>query len=313
MHRNICILGGTGFVGSHLLAHLSGQGRQMKVLTRRAARHRDLLVLPDVELLEADCHDPEVLRRHFAGQDAVINLVGILNERGDDGRGFARAHSELARKVIAACKAAGVRRLLHMSALNADPNGPSHYLQTKGVAENLVHAEAGEVCVTSFRPAVIFGPGDSFLNRFAGLLRLSPFLPLAMPNARFAPVYVGDVAEAYVTALDDPTACGRRLDLCGPRVYTLRELVEFTARTIGVRRLVIGLPDWASRLQAEVFEHLPGKPLSKDNLRSLALDSICPGGGTCPTTLESVAPDYLAHHDREWRISRLRRAAGKGG
>lgn len=311
MHRNICILGGTGFVGSHLLAHLSGQGRQMKVLTRHADRHRDLLVLPDVELFEADCHDPEVLRRHFAGQDAVINLVGILNERGDDGRGFARAHNELARKVIEACKAAGVRRLLHMSALNADPQGPSHYLQTKGVAENHAHENAGDICVTSFRPSVIFGPGDSFLNRFAGLLRISPFLPLAMPEARFAPTFVGDVADAYVAALDDHGTCGQRIDLCGPKVWTLRELVEFTAHTIGVRRLVIGLPGWASRLQAEVFEHLPGKPLSRDNLRSLSQDSVCPEGETCPTMLEAVAPDYLAHHDHEWRIQRLRQTAGK--
>jgi uncharacterized protein YbjT (DUF2867 family) len=310
--NSVCVLGGTGFVGNHLVARLISGGRHVKVITRRRQRHRDLLVLPGVDLIEGDVHDPATLRRHFTGCEAVVNLVGILNEKGHDGGGFRRAHVDLTRHVTEACRATGVRRLLHMSALNADSaGGPSHYLRTKGEAENLVRAQAGDTRVTVFRPSVIFGPGDSFLNRFAGLLRISPVLPLACPGARFAPVYVGDVVERFVESLEDRESFGQRYDLCGPRVYTLKELVRYTARTMGVRRLIIGLPAWASKLQARVFEYAPGKPFSLDNYRSLQQDSVCPGGGTCPTALETVAPGYLGRQDRESRIQRLRRTAGR--
>ena len=154
----------------------------------------------------------------YSGNDAVIHLVGILNEKGRDGRGFRAVHVELPRKVVQACRETGVRRILHMSALHA-AQGPSHYLRTKGEGEDLVHAAAAEgLRVTSFRPSVIFGPRDSFINRFAGLLRFAPFFfPLACPDARFAPVYVGDVARAFALTLEDPRSFGRRYDLCGPR------------------------------------------------------------------------------------------------
>jgi uncharacterized protein YbjT (DUF2867 family) len=308
----ICVLGGTGFVGSHLVARLVAGGRQVKVITRHLQRHRDLLVLPGVQLLEGDVNDPAILKRHFRGCDAVINLVGILNEKGHNGSGFRRAHVDLARHMVEACRATGVARLLHMSALNADSGtGTSLYLRTKGEAENLVRTHAPDTRVTVFRPSVIFGPGDGFLNRFAGLLRISPILPLACPGARFAPVYVGDVVDRFVDSLEDRATFGQRYDLCGPRVYTLMELVRYTARTIGVRRIIIGLPDWASALQATIFEYLPGKPFSLDNYRSLQRDSVCPGGGTCPTTLESVAPSYLGRNDRNARMQRLRSTAGR--
>jgi uncharacterized protein YbjT (DUF2867 family) len=308
----VCVLGGTGFVGSHLVARLAATGRQVRVITRRRERHRDLLVLPGVQLVEGDIHDPAVLEHHFTGCEAVINLVGILNEKGHNGSGFRRAHVDLARHVVEACRKRGVARLLHMSALNADSgSGPSLYLRTKGEAENLVRTHSGDTGTTVFRPSVIFGPGDSFLNRFAGLLRISPVLPLACPNARFAPVYVGDVVERFMDALEDRFTFGERYDLCGPRIYSLMELVRYTARTIGVRRLIIGLPEWASKLQATVFEYVPGKPFSLDNYRSLQRDSVCPGGGTCPTTLESVAPSYLGRNDRNARMQRLRSTAGR--
>jgi uncharacterized protein YbjT (DUF2867 family) len=310
--NSVCVLGGTGFVGGYLVARLIASGRRVKVITRRRQRHRDLLVLPGVELIEGDVHDPATLRRHFGGCEAVVNLVGILNEKGHDGSGFRRAHVDLTRHVMEACRATGVRRLLHMSALNADSaSGASLYLRTKGEAETLVRTLAGDTRVTVFRPSVIFGPGDSFLNRFAGLLRISPVLPLACPDARFAPVYVGDVVERFVESLEDRESFGQRHDLCGPGVYTLMELVRYTARTMGVRRAIIGLPGWASKLQATVFEYVPGKPFSLDNYRSLQKDSICPGGGTCPTALETVAPGYLGQQDRESRIQRLRRMAGR--
>lgn len=305
--RTVCVLGGTGFVGSHLVTRLVDQGYRVKVLTRRAYRSRHLTVLPGVRLVEADCHEASVLRTQFQDCEAVINLVGILNEHGHDGSGFRHTHVDLAHTVIESAREAGVRRLLHMSALNADPaSGPSHYLRTKGEAENIVHTLAGEVAVTSFRPSVIFGRGDSFFNRFASLLRITPVLPLACPDARFAPVFVGDVVEAFVTALRDPATDGERMDLCGPQVYTLKALVEYTARLLEKPRLIIGLSDRLSLLQARVMEYVPGKPLSLDNYHSLQRDSICPSGGHCPTALESVVPRYLGGHTRHNRLQQLR-------
>jgi len=313
--HSICVLGGTGFIGSWLVSRLARDGHRIRVLTRRRERHRELLVLPTVEVIDADVHDPAQLNRHFEGRDAVINLVGILNEKGDNGQGFRRAHVELAQKVVDACRATGVRRLLHMSALHADAKaGPSHYLRTKGEAEDLVHGAArDDFHVTSFRPSVVFGRGDSFLNRFAELLRMTPgVFPLACPQARFAPVYVADVAEAYTRALADPKTYGQRYDLCGPHDYSLRELVAYTASLIGVRRAIVPLPPSLSRLQAAVLEHVPGKPFSRDNLRSMQIDSVCEGPfppvfGIKPATLEAEAPEYLAPRNQRARLARFRR------
>lgn len=310
--RTLCILGGTGFVGSHLLPRLSRDGHRLRVLTRSRERHRDLWVLPDLEMLEADVHDPFQLERAFAGCDAVINLVGILNEKGRDGKGFERAHVELPRKVVAACRLQHVPRLLHMSALGADAGyGHSRYQRSKGEGENVAHAATG-LRVTSFRPSVVFGPGDSFFNRFAALLRIAPgVFPLACPDARFAPVYVGDVVEAYARALNIARTHGKRYELCGPRVYTLKELVEYTARALKLRRKVIGLGRGLSHLQAALLEHFPGKPFSLDNFHSMQSDNVCQGPfpevfGLTPTPLESVVPFYLGDRNRRGQLDTLR-------
>ncbi len=216
--HSICILGGTGFVGRSLAARLAAAGHDLRIPTRRRERHRDLLVLPGVQLIEADVHDPAVLAREFRGCDTVVNLVGILNERGHRGAGFERAHVALPDKVIEACRATGVPRLLHMSALGAAIDGPSHYQRTKARGEALVHA-ARDLAVTSFRPSVIFGPHDNFTNRFARLLRRVPVVfPLACPDARLQPVFVEDVVSAYVAALDDSRTHGQGYELCGPQV-----------------------------------------------------------------------------------------------
>ena len=292
--QSVCILGGTGFVGWHLVNRLAEHKLRITVLSRTPARHRTLRVLPTVRLVQADVHTQDTLIRHFAGQDAVINLIGILNERGHDGQGFVHAHVTLAQKIMQALQSQGVARYLHMSALGAAPGAPSHYLRTKGEAEALVHGFTPAIAVTSVRPSVIFGPGDSFLNRFAGLLRISPVLPLACPNARCAPVYVGDIVDAFASALNNAETFGRRLDLCGPKEYTLKALVEYVAQMTQKRRLVVGLPDALARLQAKILEHVPGKPFSEDNYRSLTQDSVCPPDtARCPTALETVAPYYL--------------------
>lgn len=309
----ICILGGGGFVGGHLAARLASRGHRVTVLTRNAARRRALLVLPTVSLVQTDVYDAAALARHFAGADAVLNLVGILNERGHRGKGFEQAHVELTATVLDACRHAGVKRLLHMSALKADPQGPSFYLRTKGRAAELVLA-AKDLEATVFEPSVIFGPGDSFLNRFADLLKLLPLaFPLACPEARFAPVYVGDVAEAFVRCLEGRQGIGRRYPLCGPRIYTLMELVRYTAKLAGVHRLILGLPHWASWMQAATLEWVPGKPFSLDNFRSLSVDSV--GGedglnalGIAATPLEAVAPGYIGNRDSRGQYDSFRRA-----
>jgi len=298
----ICILGGSGFVGRALSARLVADGHEVLVPTRRYDKHRDLLVLPTLSLFQGNIHDPEFLARCCEGQDAVINLVGILNERGRNGRGFARVHVEFPEKLVAACRRAGVKRLLHMSALNASLSAPSHYLRTKGMGEDTAHrASADGIHVTSFRPAVIFGPRDSFVNRFASLLRLAPgVFPLACPDAKFQPVYVEDVVSAFVHALHDSKTHGQRYDLCGPKVYTLSQIVGYIAETMGKRVHVVGLNRALSHLQAAFLEFAPGKPFSLDNFRSLQVDSVCAGRafpevfGITPTPMEQVVPTYIA-------------------
>ncbi len=314
--KTVCIIGGSGFIGAHLVYRLANAGYLIRVPTRRRERHRELTVLPQVRLVGADVHDVGQLERLLAGSDCVVNLVGILNETG--GATFARAHVELTRKVLDVMRRQRLVRLLHMSALNADAAvKQGEYLRTKGEAEALVLAAAG-IRATVFRPSVVFGPGDSFFNRFAGLLRFTPgIFPLACAESRLAPVYVGDVVAAFQYALENDATIGKRYDLCGPGVYTLRELVAFTARQIGCRRLIVGLPDFAARVQARVLGLMPGKPFSMDNYYSLQHDSVCadpawPALGIEPRGIEHSVPTYLAARDRNARYQALRRAARRG-
>jgi uncharacterized protein YbjT (DUF2867 family) len=305
---NIVVLGGTGYVGSHMVPRLHADGHRISVLSRNRELNRELGVLPRVRVENADVHDRAALTHKFAGADAVINLVGILNERGSDGRGFQRAHVELTETVIAACKAAGVPRLLQMSALRAG-DGASHYLRTRFDAETRVR-DSG-LAWTIFRPSVIFGRGDGLFFRFASLLRLTPVLPLARADARFAPVFVGDVAEAFARALAHPHSIGRTYELFGPRVITLREIVQWTAELIGKRRWIIGLPDALGYLQARVGEWLPGKPISRDNFRSLLIDSVGEKDGLgelgiVSTPMELIVPAMLGENPQQRRLDRFR-------
>ena len=293
---HIVILGGTGFVGSHLVPRLQRDGHRITVLSRNRDKRRELSVLPGVMVVNADVHDPTQLRRHLEGADTAINLVGILNERGSDGSGFRKAHVELTRSLLAACVEAGVPRLLQMSALRAG-EGASHYLRTRGEADKWV--QASPLAWTIFRPSVIFGPGDGLFFRFASLLRMVPVLPLARAGAMFQPVYVRDVAEAYARALAHPHTAGQVFELGGPRTIALGELVRWTARMIDRRRWIIGLPDALGYLQARVGEWLPGKPISRDNFRSLGTDSIARSDGLgalgiVATPMETVMPALLA-------------------
>ena len=316
--QRVCILGGSGFVGRHLANRLHDRGIFSRIPTRRRERAKKVLVVPGLELIQADIHDTDRLTELFRECDAVVNLVGILNERGFDGSGFHRAHVALTEKVLAACRATGVKRLIHMSALGADAdNGPSHYQRTKGQAERLVLDAADELNVTVFRPSVIFGPEDSFLNQFGTLLKLSPgVFPLPTPQARFSPVYVGDVAQAFADCIDDRETFGQSYDLCGPETWTLAALVRYTAEVAGLRRFVWPLNDTLSRLQARVLQRLPGKPYSWDNYLSATVDNVCdcnhlPELGIAPTAVEAVVPGYLAERRQRARYNQFRQHAGR--
>jgi uncharacterized protein YbjT (DUF2867 family) len=305
--HTICVLGGTGFVGRHLVNLLAASGHRVRVASRHRERHRELLVLPTVQVVDANIHDAQVLGEFIAGCDTVINLVAILNETGPNK--FHAVHVALPRQIALACREQGVKRLLHMSALNADAeHGVSRYLQSKGEGEDAVHAAADEeLRVTSFRPSVIFGPGDHLFNQFAMLLKSAPgILPLPCPDARFAPVYVGDVIHAFNKALDDKATYGQRYELCGPRVYTMRELMSYAARVVGVKRELWGLSNGLSRLQAVVMQLLPGKPFTMDNYRSLQVDEFPSLFKLKPTAVETVVPYYLGRRDQHAMFDAIR-------
>ena len=317
--KNVLLIGGSGFVGGWIANRLSERGIRVTIPTRRRDNTKQLILLPTVDMVEANVNDPQQLAQLMHGQDAVINLVGILHDHDSRlpyGKGFAAAHIELPRKIIAAMQQTGVRRLVHMSALNAAVDAPSEYLRSKGEGEAIVRAAMGELDITVFRPSVIFGPGDAFLNMFAKLLRLFPFFPLGCGAARFQPVYVGNVAEAFTGCLTDRNTFGQTYDLCGPKVYTLRELVEYTGELIGKPRPVLDLGDggWAY-LQAGLLWLLPNPPMSPDNLRSMEVDSVTDGSHNYPVwqpmSLESVAPTYLSNVRPKMRLDTYRYRAGR--
>jgi len=308
----VLVLGGSGFVGRHVVNALAAAGHFAVVLTRRRSRAGHLLPLPTVQVVEADPYDAPTLVRYARGMTAAINLVGVLHEHAHTT--FERAHVELPRALAAACRTAGVGRLVHMSALGAAADAPSRYLRSKADGEAAVVASG--VAATIFRPSVIFGREDTFLNLFAKLARWFPVLPLAGANARFQPIYVGDVAACFERALDDNETIGERYSLCGPKVYTLAELVRYVAETIGHPRPVVPLGPGLSTLQARVMELLPGSLLTRDNLASMQVDNVCDGAfparlGVVPTALEAIAPEYLAPRAQHSRFDLFRAHGGR--
>lgn len=304
----VVVFGGSGFIGSHLVAQLAAEGARVVVPTRRLDRARHLTFLPGVELVETDI-GKDSLAPLLEGADAAINMVGVLYSKPGTpwGPQFAHAHVEIPRRIVAACAAAGVPRYLHQSALGADRDGPSMYQRSK--AEGEVQARTEEsVAATIFRPSVVFGPGDHFLNMFASLQRWLPVIPLACGGAEFQPVYVGDVAQAYIHALKDPKTRHLVFGLGGPSMYTLTELVRLAGRWSHHERPIIELPNALARLQAMIFELMPGTPLmSRDNLDSMKCDNVLDPAiqaltastlGIKLTALEAVAPNYLSPHER---------------
>jgi NADH dehydrogenase len=316
------VVGGSGFIGRHVVAALVARGIKVTVPSRRRERAKHLILLPTVDVVEADIFEPGVLERVARGHDALINLVGILHgrrgrpdERGpnDYGPDFARVHVELPQAILAACRAAGARRLLHVSALGASPTAPSEYLRSKAFGEQAVLA-ADDLEVTVFRPSIVFGPEDKFLNNFAALLKFLPGLALPCPGAKFQPVYVGDVARAMAAALDDAQTRGKAYELCGPDRYTMKELVEFVCAVTGRRRIIVGLSDRLSYFQARLMEWTPGPLMSRDNYHSMQVPSVCSGAfpfGIQPQGLAAVAPGYLAPMSPRERYPQLRGRASR--
>lgn len=317
--KKVLLLGGSGFVGTYIVNRLSQRGIQVTVPTRRRERNKALIMQPGVEMPEANIHCLQTLTDLVRGHDAVINLVGILHSRDVQlpySKDFADAHVELPKTIVAACKAAGVRRLVHMSALKADPKGPSEYLASKGDGEAVILAAAGELDVTVFRPSVIFGLGDSFMLMFANVLRKAPIFPLGFGHARFQPVWVADVADAFVDALGDIDTYGQAYDLVGPQTYTLRELVDYTAELTGSNARILPLSEGWAYLQAGLMWLAPNPLMSPDNLRSMQVDSVCDANCKAPanwrpTALESIAPTYVARNTPKGKLDGFRFRAGR--
>ncbi len=317
MNDNVLILGGTGFVGRSLcekLVERSGGGSaEVVVPSRRPARAKHLSLMPTVRVVEADVHDEKQLTALLRGRDAVINLVAILH---GSQAAFERAHVALPRTLARACAAAGVRRVVHISALGVGPAATSHYLRSKTAGEAVL--AAAELDLTVLRPSVIFGEHDHFLNLFATLQALFPVMPLAGARARFQPVWVQDVASAVVRCLDDAACIGKTYECAGPQVFTLQALVQAAGRWSGHTRPVLGLPDTIGRLQARTMELLPGTPLmSRDNLDSMRVPNVATGQlpglqalGIVPATLDSVAPEYLSDGRGPARLNRWRAMRG---
>ena len=317
---NILVLGGSGFLGSHLVPRLDAAGHTLTVPTRNRERARHLILLPKTDVVQADLHDDAALERLMADKDVVINLVGILHGRLGDandpyGPDFRAAHVDLARRVIASAVRRKVSRLIQVSALGVpdqDPaTAPSRYLRSKAAAEKLVRESSLQWVV--FRPSVIFGPGDSFLSLFAKLQRHAPIVAVPNAEARFQPVYVGDVADAIVRAVDAAGMVGKTFELAGPDVYTLRELIRLAGHYGGHQRRVLNLPASLGHLQALVMEKLPGRTLmSRDNLMSMKVDNVASGPidpqlGIIPLSVPTIAPSYLAPLDSAFNAERRAR------
>ena len=313
----VALFGGSGFVGTVLANQLSAAGYALRVFTRDREHARGLWLIPDTEVVAVNPADEERVAQALHGTSAAVNLIGILNERRDNGADFRRAHVDTVQHLIKACKQARVPHLLHMSALQAASTAPSYYLRSKGEAEKLLLSESGrQLHTTVVRPSVIFGRGDDFLNRFAALLRVAPVLPLTGADALLQPVYVGDVVAALLSLIKHPPASAHSVyEIAGPQAMSLRAIVDYVAQLSGHSALIVPLGGAPAMLLAWCMEWLPGKPLTRDNLRSLSVPSICAGTnalltlGIRPTPLNEIAPAYLSARTIRGRYDHLREEA----
>jgi len=307
----IIILGGTGFIGSQLSAKLSPLCDKIFVLTRNIEANKDLKLIPNLEIIQANVLDERSLNAMFSGSDIVINTVGILNEFGRDNT-FNNLHYELTKKISNAIKLNKVKRYLHISSLNADPRATSKYLITKGLAENYIRDYTDSFCNTTiFRPSIVFGEDDSFFNKFSTILRFSPVFPLACPNSKFMPIYVNELTDFMVSTISDNTTYGQKIDVTGPNEYTFRQLIDITLEALKIRRLIIPLNYTLSKLQAAIFQRLPGKLFTLDNFLSLQTDSCSTKGFKGKLTVEDIVPGYLNFSLKQKHFENLRKKSGR--
>ena len=316
--KKVLVLGGTGFVGRHVCEKLAQLQCRVTVPTRRRRNAQHLQMLPLLDVLEANVHDAGELTALMAGHDAVVNLVAILH--GTEAQ-FERAHVQLPTTLVAACAAAGVRRVVHVSALGVSAQSPSMYQRSKARGEAVL--QSADIDLTLIRPSVIFGAEDKFLNTFASLQAIFPVVPLASASARFQPVWVEDVASAIVASLQSSEAVGQTYEAFGPDVFTLKELVQLAGRWSGINhgqgRPVFGLPDVLGRLQARLMELAPGEPLmSRDNLDAMTTDNVASGKahdlgdlGITASSLGAIAPTYLGARGLRSGLMAKRKTAGR--
>ena len=312
--KKIVVLGGAGFVGSCLVAKLNEAGYQVKVLTRRRESAKHLILLPNVQVVECHLPNTHALKDELKGCDAVINLVGILHEDGKST--FEAMHHQLPRRVATICEELGIARLLHMSALQANSHAPSQYLKSKAMGEAAINEFSKKLDITIFKPSVIFGRGDSFINLFANLVKYLPVIFLAKPNAKFQPIWVEDVAQAFVNALENTATFSKSYELGGPQVYTLKELVQKVMVILDKQRPIIGLNNTLSMAQGFALELMPIKLMTRDNIRSMQVDSVCAAPiaavlNVTPASLDTVAPEYLLNTSPRAAYDAFRSAAGR--
>lgn len=312
--KQVTVLGGSGFVGSALANKLDAAGYQVKVLTRRRESSKHLILLPNVDVVECNVMQDVEMAHALKDSDIVINLVGILHD--DSEFGFERIHHQLARRLVQLCAELGIPRLVHMSALQAGANAPSAYLRSKAAGETAILEHAKKIDITIFRPSVIFGRGDSFLNLFATLVKLMPVIFLAKPHAKFQPIWVEDVATAFVSCLQNTDTYGKIYELGGSKVYTLRQLVQKVANILGKKRIIVGLNDSLSMFQGFILELLPIKLMTRDNIKSMQVDNVCKNGfpevfGFTPTDLETLLPEFLTNKSPRSAYKRFRGVAGR--
>ena len=312
--KHITLLGGAGFVGSALVAKLDQAGYQVKVLSRRREAAKHLILLPNVQVMECDIADNHALKDALKDSDAVINLVGILHESSKNS--FEKIHHQLPRRVAQLCEELGIARLIHMSALQANKNAPSAYLKSKAAGEAAVNEFSKKLAITIFKPSVIFGRGDSFLTMFANLVKCLPVIALAKPNAKFQPIWVEDVAQCFVNALENTATYGKTYELGGPQIVTLKALVQIVMDILGKQRPIIGLNDTLSMAQGFALELMPIKLMTRDNIRSMQVDNVCskpmaPELNVVPTALEVIVPEYLLDTSPRGAYDAFRSAAGR--
>ena len=316
---SVGIQGGTGFIGSVLANALVKRGHEIKISTRNINHGRHLWVLPNTRVSEIDLNKQEEIDSLFKGCDVLINLIGILNEKKDDGKGFTYAHTELTSRAVRTCKTNQIKHFIQISSLGADIHSTSNYQKTKGSAENVILSElSSKLKASIIRPSVVFGPNDKFINKFATLIKVfNGLIPLACPQSLLQPIFVNDLVDAIIAIIEDPQHKEPIYEVGGPEIKPLIDIVRYICEVLDVKDRVIPLNSVFSSIQAGLLEFVPGKPLSRDNLRSLRNNSICselPGLqdlGIKATAMNEIIPSYLSKSRYKDRFAHYRNTSGR--